>query len=386
MTRYPSPRISSRAAATSGTGLAELRALARQTGAVDLSGAAPGFPETSSMLVEGAVTALRAGLNHEEPPAGRTSLRRYIAQTLSPGADPDTEITVTSGATEALFAGLLALLDQRDEVIVFTPAPERFGAAATLAGAVVRHVHLDPPEWRWDPDELAAAFNPRTRAVLLSNPADPTGRVLTRTELNELAQLCERWDTTVISDESLAGFVFDGRRHISVTEVPGLAERAVVVGSLSKSHAVGGWRLGFVRTDAARSTAVRRVHELVTGGTAAPLQAAAGFAADGVDLRISARLMAYRRDLVHSVFARAGMKFLPAEGGVFLLADISPLMNGVAGSAEFARGLLERCGVLVAPGALFFAGRELGEQYVRIAFNRRVEVLAEAEHRILHAG
>lgn len=385
MTPRPSPRISARAAALPGNSLAELFALARGKGAVDLAAGTPGFPDTSSTLAEEAVEAMHAGIDQYELDAGSAALRRYIAETLSPGADPDTEITVTAGAAEALFVTLLAALDPGDEVIVFTPAYEPFAMAARLVGAAVRYVHLDPPEWRWDLAELAAAFTPRTRAVLVNNPANPTGRVLSRVELTELAELCERWNTTVISDEVYAPFVFDGRRHTSVTEVPGLAERAFVIGSLSPSHAIGGRRPGFVRTDPARSMAVHRVHELAAGGTAAPLQAAAGLAAAGVDLRTEASLLAYHRDLALSVFARAGMTFLPAEGGVFLFADISSLTGGGIGSAAFVRELLERCGVLVVPGGPFFPGRDLGEQYVRIAFNRPTEVLAEAERRILHA-
>lgn len=208
--------------------------------------------------------------------------------------------------------------------------------------------------------------------------------MLTRQELGEIAALCERWDVTVISDEVYRAFVFDGRTHVSVADVPGLAERSIVVGSLSKSHAVSGWRLGFLRSDPVRTGALRQVHELTTLGAAVPLQVAAGRTAHGVDLTVAAAEMADRRDLAQDVFSRAGMKFAPAEGGCFLFADISPLTGGRQDSLGFVRELLDRTGVLVVPGTPFFADPADGESYVRIAFNRQTAVLREAERRLLN--
>ncbi|MGW0963301.1 pyridoxal phosphate-dependent aminotransferase [Streptomyces gelaticus] len=382
----PRPRLSRRAATLSGSSLTELFVLARARGAIDLAVGTPGYPEPTAELIGEATGAMEAGHNQYELPAGDALLRQYIADTLNAPTDSDTELTVTAGATEALCVALLATVDPGDEVIVLTPGYEQFSAAVGLAGAVPRFVPLHAPDWRYDPAELAAAFGPRTRAIILNTPGNPTGRVLTHKELTEIAELCARWDVTVISDEVYSTFVFDGRRHISAADVPGLAERSVVVGSLSKSHAVSGWRLGFLRADAERTQALRRVHELTTNGTAAPLQVAAGRAAMASDLAEAAREMEARRDLAHNVFARTGMKFSPPEGGCFLFADISPLTGGERDCTGFVRDLLDRAGVLLVPGASFFSDPARGEQYVRIAFNRRAETLHEAEQRIAAAS
>lgn len=373
-------RTSARTAGLAGNSLTELFVMARARGAIDLAVGTPGYPETSGLLVEDAARAMRAGRNQYEHPAGAAELRHHIAELLGDGADPEREITVTAGGTEALYVALLSTLDPGDEVVVFSPGYEQLAASAALVGATVRHVRLHAPEWRYDPADLAAAFNARTRAILINTPANPTGRVLTRAELEEIGELCVRWDATVVSDEVYRSFVFDGRRHVSVTEVPAFADRNIVIGSLSKSHAISGWRLGFLRSDPRRTETLRRVHELTTNGTAAPLQAAAGAAARSVDLDEACREMSRRRDLAQEVFANLGLKFAPVEGGCFLFADITPV-TGEDGRS-YALSLLDGAGVLLAPGAPFFGDPADGRGYVRIAFNRRAGTLREAERRI----
>lgn len=375
-------RTSTRTAVLTGNSLTELFVLARARGAIDLAVGTPGYPETSTRLVEEAAQAMRAGRNQYEHPAGVAELRRDIAGMLGGGADPDREITVTAGATEALFIALMSTVDVGDEVVLFSPGYEQLAAAATLVGARLRFVRLHGPEWRYDPAELAAAFSERTRAVLLNTPANPTGRVLNREELQEIAGLCERFDATVICDEVYRTFVFDGRRHVSVTDIPELTDRNIVIGSLSKSHAISGWRLGFLRSDPRRTETLRRVHELTTNGTAAPLQAAVASAAWAVDLDEARIEMSRRRDLAQEIFSGMGMKFAPVEGGCFLFADISPLTGGRGDGTDFAHHLLDTAGVLLAPGAPFFGDPAEGRDYVRIAFNRQAETLREAERRI----
>ena len=376
------PHVSARAAKLSGNSLGELFLMARARGAIDLAVGTPGFPEPAGEMIEEAAGAMRAGRNQYDHPAGDLLLRQRIAEMLPTATDPATELTVTVGGTEALCVALLATVDPGDEVVLLTPGYEQFTAAVNLAGAVPRFVPLHGPHWRYDPADLAAAFSPRTRAILLNSPSNPTGRVLGHRELAEIAELCERWDTTVISDEVYRTFVFDGREHVSVTEVPGLAERSVVIGSLSKSHAVSGWRLGYLRADRARTEVLRRVHELTTNGAATPLQVAAGLAALSVDLSGAAAEMARRRDLAQEIFAGMGMKFAPSEGGCFLFADIGPITGGRQDCTQFVLDLLDRAGVLIVPGVPFFADPALGRQYVRIAFNRRTELLREVERRI----
>ncbi|MEV5510187.1 pyridoxal phosphate-dependent aminotransferase [Streptomyces orinoci] len=342
----------------------------------------PGFPETAVDIIGAANDAIRTGKNQYVFPPGDLQLREHIAGTLPVPTDPETELTVTVGGTEALFLALHALIDPGDEVVLLDPGYEQFRSTIAFAGGVPRHVPLHAPDWRFDPDELASAFNSRTRVVLLNSPGNPTGRVLTRQELNWIAELAEQWDATVICDEVYSSFVFDGRDHISIAEVPGLAERSVLVGSLSKSYAISGWRLGFLRASATRTTAMRRVQELTTNGAPGPLQLAVGLAAGTADLRTASEEMSRRRDFALEIFTGMGMKISPPEGGCFLLADIGPLTGGRADGRAFTLELLDATGVVVVPAAPSFADPVRGASYVRIAFNRQFELLHEVERRV----
>jgi N-succinyldiaminopimelate aminotransferase len=374
--------VSLRASRLPGSSLKELFLLARGRQAIDLAVGTPAFPVTPDALVEAAVGALRAGRNQYEDPAGEAGLRRRIAASLGTPADPDTEITVTAGGTEALCVALLATIDPGDEVVLLEPFYENFRNAVTIAGGVPRIVPLRPPDWAWDPAELAAAFGPRTRAIILNSPSNPTGRLLRRDELAEVAELCARWGATVISDEVYSGLVYGDRPHVSVADLPQLRGRAIVVGSLSKNLAVSGWRLGFLRADPAITSVLRRVHEVTTNGTGAPLQFAVGHTdvLDGDGWR-PAPDMAVRRNIAQQMLKAMGLWARPAEGGCFLLADISPITDDDCHS--YARDLLDTRSVLVVPGTAFFANAYRGRSYIRVAFNRSVETLTSAARQLL---
>ncbi|TMR06725.1 pyridoxal phosphate-dependent aminotransferase [Actinomadura soli] len=376
------PFISSRAAGLTGNSLGELFMLALEREAIDMALGTPGYPEPAADIIDAACEAMRAGRNQYDMPAGDLGLRERIAATFPVPTDPWGELTITVGATEALCVALLTSVEPGDEVVLLDPGYEQFRSAIALAGAVPRFVPLQPPDWRFDPADLAAAFTSRTRAVLLNSPANPTGRVLDREELDLIAELAERWDTTVICDEVYSNYVFDGRVQTSIAEVPGLAERSIVAGSLSKSFAISGWRIGFLRADRVRTQAMQCVHELTTQGTATPLQVAVGVAALSTDLKTAAEEMGRRRDLALEIFTGMGMKIAPPEGGCFLFADVSPLTGGLKDGRAFTFELLDTAGVLVVPGASSFADPARGEQYVRIAFNRQEELLREVGHRI----
>lgn len=378
----PYPPHSRRAGSLRGSALADLVVIGRESGAVDLSAGVPAYPDTPPAVLAAAAEALRDGLNQYEDPRGNRQLREQLAARQPIRTDPDTELTITTGGTEGLCAAVLATIDPGDEVVVLEPFYEGFHAAVRLAGGVLRPVPLRGPGWSWDPAELAAAFGPRTRALILNSPANPTGRALYPAELAELAVHVERWDVTVISDEVYSGLVFDGRPHTSVLDVPGLAERSVVIGSLSKWLAVSGWRLGFVRADAVRTRALRKVHEVTTQGTAAPLQSA--IARSGVlqdETWDPAPGMAERRDLIQAALRDFGFRFHPSEGGCFLLADVSGVSD--LRGADFCRWLVAEHGVLVVPGAAFFNDEEEGGRYVRVAFNRTPETLRAAAERLV---
>jgi aminotransferase len=382
----PYPPYSRRAGSLRGSALADLVVVGRQSGAVDLSAGVPAYPDTPPAVVAAAIDALRDGLNQYEDPRGNRELREQIAARQPIRTDPETELTITTGGTEGLCAAVLATIDPGDEVVVLEPFYEGFHAAVRLAGGVLRAVPLRGPGWSWDPADLAAAVGPNTRAMILNSPANPTGRALYPAELAELAVHVERWGVTVISDEVYSGLVFDGRPHTSVLDVPGLAERSVVIGSLSKWLAVSGWRLGYVRADAERTRALRKVHEVTTQGTAAPLQAA--IARSGVlqdEDWDPAPGMAERRDLVQEALRDFGFRFHAGEGGCFLLADVSEVSD--LRGAEFCRWLVAEHGVLVVPGTAFFSDEEEGGRYVRVAFNRTPETLRAAAARLSpHTG
>jgi aminotransferase len=373
--------IAQRAQRLSGSSLVELFHLARSRHAVDLAVGTPGFPEPPTVMIDAAVRALRGGHNQYADPRGEASLRQQIAASFSAATDPETELTITAGGTEALCVALLATVDPGDEVVIFEPYYENFLHAVALAGGIPRFVALAPPEWRWDSGALAAAVNPRTRAIILNTPSNPTGRLLVREELLEIAELCARWDVTVISDEVYADLVFPGAVHVSVADIPALRPRSIVIGSLSKSVAVSGWRLGFLRADATRTRYLRRVHEVTTNGTSAPLQWAAGRSGVlGSASTVAAVQLAKRRDLVHEVLEELGLRAYRADGGCFLFADIAGATR--EDSADFVRRILAERNVLVVPGTAFTTS-PLGRSYVRVAFNRSVETIETARRRLL---
>ncbi|WP_433580531.1 pyridoxal phosphate-dependent aminotransferase [Nocardia brasiliensis] len=243
---------------------------------------------------------------------------------------------------------------------------------------------MSPPDWRHDPARLRSAFGPRTRAVVVATPNNPTGHMLGSTEWAEIAESCHRWNAVVISDEIYAGYVYDGRQHISAADLPGLRDRSFVAGSLSKSHAISGWRIGYLRASAPLTTAARRIHTAVCGGTAAPLQeavarvaaAARGLAEPGANLRA-------QRDRTIEIFDNSGFHCLSPDGGCYVMADITPFTD--SGSEFLTDHLLQKAGVLVIPGRYFHlddTDHADADAYIRIAFNRPLALFDEVESRL----
>ncbi|GAA1642800.1 pyridoxal phosphate-dependent aminotransferase [Nocardia ninae] len=363
------------------SGLFGLLAAARGGQTIDLALGVPAVPATPLGLIEMACAALRDGMNQYEQPDGNIVLRQRIAAELSVPTDPATELTITVGATTALTAAILAVVDPGDEVVVFEPFYENFISAIALAGGVPRLVAMHAPDWRFDVAELRAVFGPRTKAVVLCTPNNPTGHMLTRAEFADIAELCERWNAVVISDEIYSGYVYAGHRHLSAVDLPALGDRSIVIGSLSKSHAVSGWRIGYLRANAALSRSMRQVHVAVCGGAAAPLQAAAArmAAAQPGFLRAVANLDA-QRDLVVSMFDDIGLRCIPPDGGCYAIADIRQFTDEDCESLAYR--LVREAGVMVAPGKFFYATESDGAHLVRVAFNRRLETLDLARQRL----
>ena len=268
---------SERASGLAESVIREMTRLALQHGAVNLSQGYPDFPAPEE-LKQAAKQAIDADINQYAITWGaknfRDALARKASRSLGWQVDPETEVTVCCGSTEAMFAALLSLLNPGDEVVIFEPFYENYGPDCALTGAVPRFVSLRPPDWRFSLEELEAAFNERTRAVILNTPNNPTGKVFTRDEMEAIAALCRKWETLVITDEIYEHILYEGSRHISIASLEGMRERTVTINSLSKTYSVTGWRVGWTIACRELTNSIRKVHDFLTVGAAAPLQEA----------------------------------------------------------------------------------------------------------------
>lgn len=365
-------------------GLVEFVLLARQSGAIDLATGVPTYPQTPQDLIDGACAAIRSGNNQYDDPAGNRELR--IAAAAVHGADPDTEITVTGGSTEGLNVALQALVQPGDEVVVIEPFYEAYPAAIRLAGAVPRFVRLREPDWRWREQDLADAFGPRTRAIIINSPHNPTGRVLDADELSTVVRLCAQWNVVIISDEVYAELVERPEDLVLPGSLPGSEDRVVVLRSLSKSHAIGGWRIGWIYAPPAFTRVFRMVHETFTAGIVAPLQAAAANVVRQSPTWTDeqrAGLSENRRRIV-AALDEVGLTCHPPEGSAFLLAKMSERLGD--DSSGFTRRLISEFGVSGAPGVLFFSPPSDGARYVRFGYNKPEAVITAAIERLQGVG
>ncbi|MDQ0795435.1 N-succinyldiaminopimelate aminotransferase [Streptomyces sp. B1I3] len=390
MTQPPQgrPLLNRRLAAFGTTIFAEMSALAARTGSINLG---QGFPDTDGPdeVREAAVRALRAGQGNQYPPGPgvpelRTAVTEHQQRWYGLTYDPDTEVLVTTGATEAVAAALLALLEPGDEVIALEPYYDSYAACIAMAGGTRVPVTLRPHDGAYglDLDELRAAVTPRTRLILLNTPHNPTGTVLTRAELAAVAELaCER-DLLVITDEVYEHVVFEGE-HIPLASFPGMRERTVTVSSAGKTFSFTGWKVGWITASRELVTAVRSVKQFLTYVSGGPLQYAvaealrlptAYFTELGADLRA-------KRDLLSTGLAEAGFGVYRPAGTYFVTTDIRPL-GGERDGFAFCRELPERCGVVAIPNAVFYDHREQGAPFVRFAFCKSTAVLAEAVTRL----
>jgi aspartate/methionine/tyrosine aminotransferase len=369
----------------------EITALAAAHQAVNLGQGFPDFP-APDFVKEAAARHIRDDRNQYAPSAGLPRLRRALADDWSrvaPGApaiDPDTEVTVGSGATELLHDAILATIDPGDEVIVFEPSYDAYGPNIVMAGGVPRPVPLLPPDWRFDPEALGAAFGPRTRALILNTPHNPTGKVFRRDELELIAALCARHDVLIVSDEVYAEIVFDAR-HLPIATLPGTFERTITIGSMGKTFSVTGWKVGWALAPAPLSAAVRAVHQFVTFTNSAPFQEALAdvlptAARDGTYDRLRAD---YRRrhDLLAGILGGTGLAPLPIAGAYFLLTDVGKL--GDDSDVGFCRRLISEIGVAAIPTSVFYADPASAPPLARFCFAKRDETLQAAAERFARA-
>ena len=383
-------RISAKADRFTESVIREMNRLAVNAGAVSL---AQGFPDFACPpeLKTAVAAAVDADLNQYAITWGSKPLRDAIATSTPrhfPGwgdIDPETQVTVTCGATEAMIAAMLGLLDPGDEIIVFEPYYENYGPDAILAGAKPRYVTLHEPDWSIDPDELRAAFGPRTRAIVINSPHNPTGKVFSRDELALIADLCQEFDTLAFTDDIYEHIVFEGD-HVPLATLPGMAERTVSIHSMSKTYSVTGWRIGWTIAPPDLSVGIRRVHDFLTVGAAAPLQAAAVVALGFPD-RYYADLVAdyrARRDALLPSLRAAGFRVHDPAGAYYVMTDIRDLTD--EDDVTFAMRLIREPGVAAVPGSSFFSRPELGRTKLRFAFPKRLETLAAAAERLARIG
>ncbi len=364
---------------------AEMSALAVQTGAVNLG---QGFPDTDgpASLLDDAVAAIRAGANQYPPGRGVPALREAVARHQEHwyglATDPDREVLVTVGATEAIAACVLALCEPGDEVVVLDPTYDSYQATIALAGAVARPVPLLPPRFRLDPDRLAAAFSDRTRLVLLNTPHNPTGRVLDADELAAVARLAQQHDAVVVSDEVYEHLVFDGLAHVPVATLPGMAERTLTIGSAGKTFSVTGWKIGWVTGPAHLVEAVTTVKQFLTFVGGAPFQPAVATALGAPDDDFASRAadLGRRRTLLVDGLRSVGLEPTTPQAGYFVVADAAPL--GCEDSLDWCRELPHRAGVVAIPVQVFCSDPGPVRTLVRFAFCKRDDVLAEAVDRL----
>ncbi|WP_432085016.1 pyridoxal phosphate-dependent aminotransferase [Streptomyces sp. bgisy095] len=385
MTRPP---LNRRLAEFGTTIFAEMSALAARTGAINLG---QGFPDTDGPeeVREAAVRALRDGRGNQYPPGpGVPELRTAIAdhQRERYGLEyaPDTEVLVTAGATEAIAASLLALVEPGDEVIALEPYYDSYAACVAMAGGTRVPVTLRPHEGAYvlDLDELRAAVTDRTRLILLNTPHNPTGTVLTRAELTAVAELAVERDLLVVTDEVYEHLVFDGAEHVPIASLPGMRERTVTISSAGKTFSFTGWKVGWITASPGLTSAVRSAKQFLTYVSSGPFQYAVAEALrlpdayfDGLRADLAAK-----RDLLGEGLAKAGFEVYRPSGTYFVTTDIRPL--GATDGFAFCRSLPERAGVVAVPNAVFYDDREAGAPFVRFAFCKKTEVLEEAVSRL----
>ena len=363
----------------------EMTRLANQHGAVNLS---QGFPDFAAPeeIKQAAARAVAADVNQYAITWGAKSLRDALVakQQRFTGLrfDPEREVTVCCGATECMASVMLALVDPGDEVIVFEPFYENYGPDAILSGAVPRFVRLREPDWSFDPAELAAAFNARTRAVVVNTPNNPTGKVFSRVEMEQIAALCMKWDVVCVTDEIYEHILYDGAEHVSMAALDGMRERTVTISGLSKTWSVTGWRIGWCLAPADLTNAIRKVHDFLTVGAPAPLQEAAAVAlAMPQDyFRRLADGYRERREFLVPALVRAGFKPFAPRGAYYVMTDISGF--GFPDDVAFARWLVAEGGVAAVPGSSFYSDPAAGSQRLRFHFARKRETLEAAAERL----
>lgn len=378
-----------RVAAFGTTIFTEINILAQQYNALNLGQGKPDFDAPPDIIAQ-AAAALASGatVNQYAPGPGTLNLRKAVAahagRFYNLDVDPQQGVIVTAGATEAIFASVLGLVDAGDEVILIEPFFDSYVPNITMAGATPVYVPLHPPAWTFDPDELRAAFTPRTRALILNTPQNPTGRVFTREELTLIAELCIEHDVTVISDEVYEHLIFGGAQHIPIATLPGMFERTVTISSGGKSFSTTGWKIGWVYGHPDLVAGVGRAHQFITFAVNHPAQEAIAYALGlaGTYFEEFQAMYEGKRALMLQALDHGGLKYYTPEGTYFVMADFSNVFDG--DDTAFARYLTAEIGVACIPPTSFYSPQHqhIGSKYARFAFCKSDAMLREVAERL----
>ncbi len=363
----------------------EMTRLAMKHGAVNLAQGFPDFPAPAE-IKQAAQEAISRDINQYAITWGAKSLRdaiaRKFASTQGVEVDPEREITVCCGSTEAMMSAMMAVINPGDEVIVFEPFYENYGPDAILSGASPRFVTLQPPDWNFDPAALTKAVTPRTKAIILNTPNNPTGKVFSRMELEFIRDLAIKANAYVITDEIYEHILYDGAKHISIASLDGMRDRTITINGMSKTYSVTGWRVGWAIASPEVSSAIRKVHDFLTVGAAAPLQEAGAIALslpDDYYQKLSWNYLS-KRDFTVGMLNRAGFRCFVPSGAYYIMTDISAF--GYPDDVTFSRYMVEQVGVSVVPGSSFFNEPADGKALVRFTFCKKDETLRAAEERL----
>jgi aspartate/methionine/tyrosine aminotransferase len=382
-------RASRKASSFTESVIREMTRLSAEHDAINLGQGMPDFPAPDEVK-EAAQRAIAEDHNQYPITWGVRRFREAIAAKYERDygiiADPENEICVTCGSTEAMIAAFLGVVDPDDEVVVFEPFYENYGPDSILAGSQLRYVTLRPPDWKFDDQELASAFSDQTRAVIVNSPHNPTGKVFSADELGAIARLCVQHDAIAITDEIYEHLTYGGRQHVPIATLPGMRERTVTISALSKTYSVTGWRVGWAVAAEPLMQGVRAAHDFMTVAAPTPLQIA-GVTALGLPsgyYEQARAAYAERRTLIMRTLDEAGFAASEPEGAYYVMADVTPL--GFDDDMAAARWLVEEVGVGTVPGSSFFSDPKLGAHLLRFAFCKKLETLEAAAERLVQIG
>jgi aspartate/methionine/tyrosine aminotransferase len=379
------PKISKKAGLFTESVIREMTRLCNLHNGINLSQGFPDFAAPSEMK-EAAVKAIRDDVNQYAITWGSKNLRNAIAEKCARfngmQIDPEKNITVCCGSTEAMIASILATIDPGDEIIVFEPFYENYGPDGILSGAVPRYISLREPDWNFDPEELERLFNNHTQAIILNTPNNPTGKVFSREELEFIARLCRKWDVMAITDEIYEHIVYDGHKHVNMATIDGMKDRTITINAASKTYSVTGWRVGYAIASDYLTSAIRKVHDFLTVGAPHPLQEAVAVAMRFEESYYAELAAEYleRRNYLMKALEQAGFRCFKPYGAYYVMTDITGF--GFPNDTAFARKLIEEIGVAVVPGSSFYHRPQDGYRKVRFAFCKKMETLQRAVERL----